>query len=263
MTVEDWVDAQARLFDRLGIEQLAAVIGGSLGGMQALSWALRYPDAAAPLHRDRDRAEPVGAEHRLQRGRAARDHHRPRISTAATSTQHGVVPSRGLAVARMIGHITYLSDDVMDVKFGRGMKHAAPRYSTQEIEFEIEGYLRHQGAKFSGYFDANTYLLITRALDYFDPARSPWRRPQRGLRRGALPLPGRQLHDRLALLAAALARDRQGAARQPAAGQLCRDRRAARPRCLPARRSALPRRAARLFRQYRARTEPPAEPRDV
>ena len=84
---------------------------------------------------------------------------------------HGVVPRRGLRVARMIGHITYLSDDAMDLKFGRGMKGTAPVYSTQEIEFEIESYLRHQGDKFSDYFDANTYLLITRALDYFDPAK--------------------------------------------------------------------------------------------
>jgi homoserine O-acetyltransferase len=86
--------------------------------------------------------------------------------------EHGVVPKRGLTVARMIGHITYLSDDSMEAKFGRGMQGKAPFYSTQEIEFQIEAYLRHQGDKFSEYFDANTYLLITRALDYFDPARA-------------------------------------------------------------------------------------------
>ncbi len=79
VTVEDWVDAQARLIDALGIDELAAVLGGSLGGMQALAWALRYPTPAAPLHRGRDRAEPVGPEHRVQRGRAARDRHRPRL----------------------------------------------------------------------------------------------------------------------------------------------------------------------------------------
>jgi homoserine O-acetyltransferase len=84
---------------------------------------------------------------------------------------HGVVPKRGLRVARMIGHITYLSDDAMEAKFGRELKGDRPGYSTQDIEFEIESYLRHQGDKFSDYFDANTYLLITRALDYFDPAR--------------------------------------------------------------------------------------------
>ena len=84
---------------------------------------------------------------------------------------HGVVPRRGLRVARMIGHITYLSDDAMDAKFGRALRAAELGYSTQEIEFQIESYLRYQGDKFSEYFDANTYLLITRALDYFDPAR--------------------------------------------------------------------------------------------
>jgi homoserine O-acetyltransferase len=82
-----------------------------------------------------------------------------------------VVPKRGLRVARMIGHITYLSDDAMDLKFGRALRNGSLAYSTQEIEFQIESYLRHQGDKFSDYFDANTYLLITRALDYFDPAR--------------------------------------------------------------------------------------------
>ena len=83
---------------------------------------------------------------------------------------HGTLPGRGLRVARMIGHITYLSDDAMEAKFGREFKTGAPGDSTQDIEFQIEGYLRHQGDKFSEYFDANTYLLITRALDYFDPA---------------------------------------------------------------------------------------------
>ena len=84
---------------------------------------------------------------------------------------HGVVPRRGLRVARMIGHITYLSDDAMDLKFGRALRNAELAFSTQAIEFQIESYLRYQGDKFSEYFDANTYLLITRALDYFDPAR--------------------------------------------------------------------------------------------
>jgi homoserine O-acetyltransferase/O-succinyltransferase len=85
---------------------------------------------------------------------------------------YGVVPKRGLRVARMIGHITYLSDDAMEQKFGRGIRNGELGYTTQDIEFEIESYLRYQGDKFSEYFDANTYLLITRALDYFDPARA-------------------------------------------------------------------------------------------
>ena len=171
MTVEDWVDAQARLFDRLGITRLAAVIGGSLGGMQALGWALRYPD------RLRHCVAIATAPNLSAQNIAFNEVARRAIVTdpdfhGGHFYRHHVVPARGLAVARMIGHITYLSDDVMDVKFGRSMKADSPHYSTQEIEFEIEGYLRHQGDKFSGYFDANTYLLITRALDYFDPARS-------------------------------------------------------------------------------------------
>jgi homoserine O-acetyltransferase/O-succinyltransferase len=170
MTVEDWVDAQARLLDRLGIDQLAAVIGGSLGGMQALGWALRHPQ------RLRHCIAIATAPNLSAQNIAFNEVARRAIITdpdfhGGHFYAHGVVPSRGLAVARMIGHITYLSDDVMDVKFGRGMKHAEPRFSTQEIEFEVEGYLRHQGTKFSDYFDANSYLLITRALDYFDPAR--------------------------------------------------------------------------------------------
>ena len=171
VTVEDWVDAQARLMDALGIEQLAAVLGGSLGGMQALAWSLRYPD------RLRHCIAVATAPNLSAQNIAFNEVARRAIITdpdfhGGHYYAHGVVPRRGLRVARMIGHITYLSDDAMDLKFGRGMKGAAPVYSTQEIEFEIESYLRHQGDKFSDYFDANTYLLITRALDYFDPAKA-------------------------------------------------------------------------------------------
>ncbi len=171
VTVEDWVDAQARLLDRLGIVQLAAVIGGSLGGMQALSWSLRYPD------RLRHCIAIATAPNLSAQNIAFNEVARRAIVTdpefhGGHYYAHGVVPRRGLRVARMIGHITYLSDDAMDLKFGRGMKAAQPVYSTQEVEFEIESYLRHQGDKFSDYFDANTYLLITRALDYFDPAKA-------------------------------------------------------------------------------------------
>ena len=170
VTVEDWVDAQARLLDALGIEQLAAVIGGSLGGMQALSWSLRYPQ------RLRHCIAVATAPNLSAQNIAFNEVARRAIVTdpdfhGGHYYAHGVVPKRGLRVARMIGHITYLSDDAMEAKFGRGMKGATPNYSTQDIEFEIESYLRYQGDKFSEYFDANTYLLITRALDYFDPAR--------------------------------------------------------------------------------------------
>lgn len=170
VTVEDWVDAQVRLMDRLGIGRLAAVIGGSLGGMQALSWSLRYPD------RLRQCIAVASAPNLSAQNIAFNEVARRAIVTdpdfhGGHFYAHGVLPRRGLRVARMIGHITYLSDDAMEQKFGRGTRNGELGYSTQEIEFEIESYLRHQGDKFSEYFDANTYLLITRALDYFDPAR--------------------------------------------------------------------------------------------
>ncbi len=170
VTVEDWVDAQVRLTHALGITQLAAVLGGSLGGMQALDWALRYPDAL------RHCIAVATAPNLSAQNIAFNEVARRAIVTdpefhGGHFYEHGVVPKRGLRVARMIGHITYLSDDSMEAKFGRDMRAGKPSYSTQEIEFEIESYLRHQGDKFSEYFDANTYLLITRALDYFDPAR--------------------------------------------------------------------------------------------
>jgi homoserine O-acetyltransferase len=169
VTVEDWVDAQARLIDALGIRQLAAVIGGSLGGMQALAWTLRHPQ------RVRHCIAVASAPNLSAQNIAFNEVARRAIITdpdfhGGHYYAHGVVPARGLRVARMIGHITYLSDDSMEAKFGRGLRNGALGYSTQEIEFQIESYLRHQGDKFSEYFDANTYLLITRALDYFDPA---------------------------------------------------------------------------------------------
>jgi homoserine O-acetyltransferase len=169
VTVEDWVDAQARLLDKLGIGQLAAVIGGSLGGMQALSWSLRYPD------RVRHCVAIATAPNLSAQNIAFNEVARRAIVTdpefyGGHFYAHGVVPKRGLRVARMIGHITYLSDDSMEEKFGRELRAAELGYTTQDIEFQIESYLRYQGDKFSEYFDANTYLLITRALDYFDPA---------------------------------------------------------------------------------------------
>jgi len=170
VTVEDWVDAQARLLDGLGIRQLAAVMGGSLGGMQALSWTLQYPD------RVRHAAVIASAPNLTAENIAFNEVARRAIVTdpdfhGGHFYQHGVVPRRGLRIARMVGHITYLSDDVMNEKFGRQLREGLDiRYTTQDIEFQIESYLRYQGDKFSEYFDANTYLLITRALDYFDPA---------------------------------------------------------------------------------------------
>jgi len=175
VTVEDWVNAQARLLDQLGIVQLAAVLGGSLGGMQALGWTLQHPE------RVRHCVAVATAPNLSAQNIAFNEVARRAIVTdpdfhGGHFYEHGVIPRRGLRVARMIGHITYLSDDVMEEKFGRAMvgreSGAAPNYSTQDIEFQVESYLRYQGDKFSDYFDANTYLLITRALDYFDPARA-------------------------------------------------------------------------------------------
>ena len=170
VTVEDWVNAQARLLDALGIQQLAAVMGGSLGGMQALSWSLQYPN------RVRHAVVIASAPNLTAENIAFNEVARRAITTdqdfhGGHFYAHGVVPKRGLRIARMLGHITYLSDDVMNTKFGRALQSSYVfKYSTQEIEFQIESYLRYQGDKFSEYFDANTYLLITRALDYFDPA---------------------------------------------------------------------------------------------
>jgi homoserine O-acetyltransferase/O-succinyltransferase len=169
VTVEDWVDAQARLIDRLGIDTLAAVIGGSLGGMQALGWAMRFPT------RLRHCIAVATAPNLSAQNIAFNEVARRAIVTdpdfyGGHFYRHGTLPRRGLRVARMIGHITYLSDDAMEAKFGRELKNGALNFSTQDVEFEIESYLRYQGDKFSEYFDANTYLLITRALDYFDPA---------------------------------------------------------------------------------------------
>ena len=170
VTVEDWVHAQARLADRLGIRKFAAVMGGSLGGMQALAWSMLYPERIA--HCLVIASTPTLSAQNI----AFNDVARQAILTDPDFHNgdfyaHGVVPKRGLRVARMIGHITYLSDDDMAEKFGRDLRNADYQFGFG-IDFEIESYLRYQGDKFSEYFDANTYLLITKALDYFDPARA-------------------------------------------------------------------------------------------
>ena len=168
VTVEDWVLAQARLADHLGIDTWAAVIGGSLGGMQALEWSLQFPErvrhvvaiASAPkLSAQNIAFNEVARQAILSDPEFYGGHY----------AEHGVVPRNGLRLARMIGHITYLSDDQMNDKFGRQMRNEEHQFS-YDIDFEIESYLRYQGDKFAGFFDANTYLLTTKALDYFDPA---------------------------------------------------------------------------------------------
>jgi homoserine O-acetyltransferase len=168
ITVEDWVASQARLADLLGIRQFAAVIGGSLGGMQALQWSLSYPDRVRHVFA-------IAAAPRLTAQNIAfNDVARSAILTdpdfhGGNYYQHNVVPTRGLRLARMLGHITYLSDNAMADKFGRELRSGQFSYG-YDVEFEIESYLRYQGDKFAAYFDANTYLLMTKALDYFDPA---------------------------------------------------------------------------------------------
>ncbi|MCG2585498.1 homoserine O-acetyltransferase [Massilia sp. TS11] len=173
VTVEDWVHAQARVADALGIGQFACVMGGSLGGMQALAWSILYPQRLR--HCMVIASTPKLSAQNIAFNDVARqailsdpDFH------GGHFYEHGVVPRRGLRVARMIGHITYLSNDDMAEKFGRKLRNAADKDAYNfdfGVDFEIESYLRYQGDKFSEYFDANTYLLITKALDYFDPAR--------------------------------------------------------------------------------------------
>lgn len=173
LTVEDWVHAQARLADYFQIRKFAAVMGGSLGGMQALSWAIACPDRVG--HCIVIASTPRLSAQNIGFNEVAR---RSIISDpdfyGGDYYAHGTVPKRGLSVARMVGHITYLSDEDMAEKFGRTQRAPAEGgefHYGYGVEFEVESYLRHQGDKFSTYFDANTYLLTTRALDYFDPAR--------------------------------------------------------------------------------------------
>jgi homoserine O-acetyltransferase/O-succinyltransferase len=167
VTVEDWVNTQARLADRLGIAQWAAVMGGSLGGMQALSWSMQYP--ARLKH-----CVVIASTPKLSAQNIAFNDVARQAILKDPDYIAGDIPKSGLSVARMIGHITYLSDDDMDEKFGRTLKHTALQFTLgtdkASADFQVESYLRHQGEKFATYFDANTYLLITKALDYFDPA---------------------------------------------------------------------------------------------
>lgn len=168
VTVEDWVASQARLADRLGIERFAAILGGSLGGMQALQWAIDFP--ARVRHVIAIAAAPKLTAQNI----AFNDVARQAILTDPAFSQGnfyeaGMAPRWGLRLARMLGHITYLSDDSMAEKFGRELRHGEYHYG-YGVDFEIESYLRYQGDKFASHFDANTYLLMTKALDYFDPA---------------------------------------------------------------------------------------------
>ena len=168
VTVSDWVHSQARLADRLGIERFAAVIGGSLGGMQALQWSLIYPERVASAAIIA--ATPKLSAQNIAFNEVARQAIRsdPDFHDGWYAEQEAV-PRRGLKLARMVGHITYLSEDAMGSKFGRDLRSNDLNFG-YDVEFQVESYLRHQGDTFSTTFDANTYLLMTKALDYFDPA---------------------------------------------------------------------------------------------
>ena len=169
VTVSDWVVSQALLADKLEIKKFAAVIGGSLGGMQALQWAIDYPDriehaiviASAPKLSAQNIGFNEVARQAISSDPDFHDGH---------FYDYGVVPRRGIKLARMLGHITYLSDESMRAKFGRELREGKINFNFG-TEFQVESYLRYQGESFVDKFDANTYLLMTKALDYFDPAK--------------------------------------------------------------------------------------------
>ncbi|MEC8868798.1 MAG: homoserine O-acetyltransferase [Pseudomonadota bacterium] len=169
VTVKDWVRSQRMLARTLEIDKFAAIIGGSLGGMQAMQWAIDYPDqvehALIIACTPKLSAQNI-AFNEIARFAISSD---PEFNEGHYRTS-GVNPERGLGLARMVGHVTYLSDDSMGDKFGRELKSGDIALG-QDVEFQVESYLHYQGETFSKLFDANTYILMTRALDYFDPAR--------------------------------------------------------------------------------------------
>ncbi len=168
VTIRDMVRAQKLLMDHMGIARLLAVVGGSMGGMQVLEWAATFPEAvfaAAPIACASHHSAQNIAFHEV--GRAAihsdPDYHRGQYAA------QGVIPAQGLGVARMVAHITYLSEEALTRKFGRRLRGANAVTFLEDV-FEVESYLRHQGSSFVRRFDANSYLTITRAMDYFDLA---------------------------------------------------------------------------------------------
>lgn len=171
LRARDWVHTQARLADRLGIDCWAAVVGGSLGGMQAMRWSLEYPQRVR-------HCVTIASAMKLSAQNIAFNEIARQAITSDTGfaegryLESGTVPAKGLGLARMVGHITYLSDDAMAKKFGRNLRSGTlDTGNNDSIEFQVESYLRYQGSQFSESFDANTYILMTRALDYFDLAR--------------------------------------------------------------------------------------------
>ena len=249
ITIRDMVRAQKLLVDRLGIERLLGVIGGSMGGMQVLEWAATFPDAvyaAAPIA--------TAAYHSAQNiafnevGRAAI--HSDPDWRGGRYWEDGGIPAKGLSVARMVAHITYLSEQALTRKFGRRLRGASSLTFLEDV-FEVESYLRHQGSTFVRRFDANSYLTITRAMDYFDLGRGAWRRPLGRLPRDEDPLLRLLLLLRLALPDQREPRRGPRPERRGGQCQLRRDRLGQGPRRLPAGGAGLPPGARRLPRRLR------------
>jgi homoserine O-acetyltransferase/O-succinyltransferase len=169
VTIVDMVRAQAMLIDHLGIETLFCVAGGSMGGMQVLQWAASFPDrvfSALPIATAARHSSQNIAFHEVGRQAIMAD---PDWRNGRYLIE-GVSPAKGLAVARMAAHITYLSENALHRKFGRKLQDRAERTFSFDADFQVESYLRHQGSIFVERFDANSYLFMTRAMDYFDLA---------------------------------------------------------------------------------------------
>ena len=230
ITIADMVNAQAMLLDHLGIEKLLAAVGGSMGGMQVLEWAVSHPERVhlcVPLATAARQPTQAIAFNEVGRQAIMAD-----PDWRGGHYYGGKPPAKGLSVARMVGHITYLSDEAMQEKFGRRLRDIHEYSFTFSADFEVESYLRHQGLSFTNRFDANTYLYITRALDYFDLTR----------RHGTLVQAFRDvtarflvlaLQQRLAAPAVPAQGDRERPARHPQARELLRGREPLRPRRLP------------------------------
>ena len=236
------VRAQKLLIDHLGIEQLFCVIGGSMGGMQVLQWAASYPErvfAAVPIAGAARHSAQNIAFHEVGRQAIMAD---PDWCGGALSERSGASPARGLAVARMAAHITYLSEAALHRKFGRNLQDRNAVTYGFDADFQVESYLRHQGSTFVDRFDANSYLYITRAMDYFDLAAEHGGSLPAAFARHAAALLPDLLHQRLAVPDLGEPGDRARAERRRRQCQLCRDRDRQGPRRLPAGRAGAVRR---------------------
>ena len=255
ITIDDMVRAQARLIDHLGIPDLFCVIGGSMGGMQVLEWCASFGDrvfsavpvATAPRHSSQNIAfhevgrQAVMADPDWRGGRYL---------------EEGTNPAKGLAVARMAAHITYLSDEALHRKFGRNLQNREKVTFGFDADFQVESYLRYQGISFVDRFDANSYLYITRAMDYFDLAADQRRRAGQRFRGHEDALLRRLVHQRLALSHARKPRHRAGAERRGGECQLRRNRKRQGARRLPAARAGAVRHGPRLSERGGATARP-------